>query len=85
MQSPTRQWAQLESDDQWTIPAWSAARAAFDAYAVAEDKFIDVAAMLHWRYFDARTPLRTRMLRYRIEFLKELLSHFAEVGDEEPG
>lgn len=74
---------QLDGDDQWTRPAWAAARAAFASYAEAEDRFIDVAAMLHWRYFDARTPLRARLLRYRIDFLKELLSHFAEIGDGE--
>lgn len=74
---------QLDSDDQWTSPAWSEARAAFASYAAAEDRFIDVAAMLQWRYFDARTPLRTRLLRYRIDFLKELLSHVAEIGHEE--
>ena len=70
------------ADDERTASAWTDGRSAFALYAAAEEKFIDQAGMLHWRYFDARAPLRIRMLRYRIEFLQELLSHFPELDDE---
>lgn len=59
-----------------TRTTWIEARDKFIEYMAAEDAFIDRAEMLHWRYFDARTPLKARLRSYRIGFLAELLSHF---------
>lgn len=57
---------------------WTKTRAAFQTYMDLEEAFIDTGGMLHWRYFDARTPLRTALVRYRIDFLAELRSHMGE-------
>jgi len=71
-----------EWDDNHTIGAWRLAREKFEDYLAAEEKFISTAGMLHWRYFDARTPLRTRLLKYRVDFLNDLLSHFSSATDD---
>lgn len=63
-------------DFKQTRTTWVEARDKFTEYMAAEDTFIERAAMLHWRYFDARTPLKARLRTYRIGFLAELLSHF---------
>jgi hypothetical protein len=40
--------------------------------------------MLHWRYFDARTPLHVALIQYRIAFLTELLSHLGSAASDDP-
>jgi hypothetical protein len=60
-----------------TAETWTALRVAGREYFSAEERFIERAAMLHWRYFDARAPLRLMSLQYRIAFLREVLSHCA--------
>lgn len=60
-----------------TTEAWAALRTAGHAYFEAEERFIERASMLQWRYFDARAPLRLMSLQYRIAFLREVLSHCA--------
>lgn len=71
-----------EFDTDRTIARWRKSREAFRTYLEAEQDLIDTADMLHWRYFDARTPLRSRLLGYRVGFLNELLSY---LNDEEEG
>jgi hypothetical protein len=71
-------------NDRGTAETWTTARENFRKYMDAEDTFISTAEMLHWRYFDERTPLHIRLLRYRIEFLTDLLSHFSSPLDENP-
>ena len=78
-----RQVTAWEWSNGRTSEVWAEAREVFKKYIDAEENFISTAGMLHWRYFDARTPLQLRLIRYRIGFLTELLSHFSspEVGD----
>lgn len=75
----TAEWN--EGHDTQTVDVWTQAREAFGVYMQAETELIDTAGMLHWRYFDARTPLRVRLLRYRIDFLTELMSHFTSAHE----
>lgn len=63
---------------------WAEARARFAAYLEAEKEFVATADMLHWRYFDARRPLELRILKYRIDFLGELLSNLNIPADFDP-
>ena len=72
-----------EWNDDFTREAWRRAQAAFGAYAAAEADFIDTGGMLHWRYFDARTPLRVALVQYRIAFLTELLSHLGALDSDD--
>jgi len=72
-----------EWDHNNTAEKWQVVREAFAQYVAAEESFVDTAGMLHWRYFDARTPLRLKLYRYRIEFLTDLLSHFGAEETEE--
>lgn len=82
----TSQAEKAISETEWqfdgTYEAWQIAREEFASYMAAEDKFIERGEMLHWRYFDARTPLRARMLDFRVGFLKELLSHLDVEADD---
>ena len=73
-----------EWNEDRTAEAWTEARNAFSSYMKAEEKFIETAGMLHWRYFDARTPLHLKLIRYRIDFLHELMSHFYSETDDDP-
>ena len=73
-----------EWNDDQTAAAWQMAREKFADYCAAEQHFISTAGLLHWRYFDARTPLRLRVLRYRLGFLEELGSHLATALDDNP-
>lgn len=75
---------QAEWNDEVTRDAWRRSQEAFGTYAAAEADFIDTAGMLHWRYFDARTPLYVALLQYRIAFLTELLSHLGEAISDDP-
>lgn len=74
--------------DEWkndrTADDWKAARSKFSEYLEAEENFVSSAGMLHWRYFDARTPLRVKLISYRISFLSDLLSNFASDDGEVP-
>lgn len=82
-QLANKQVAACEWNDGRTSEVWAEARESFKSYMGAEENFISNARMLHWRYFDARTPLQLRLLEYRIEFLTELLSHFpSPEGDD---
>jgi hypothetical protein len=74
----SRSVAQAEWNDDGTLGSWQKANSEFRKYERAEMEFIDTAGMLHWRYVDARTPLRVALLEYRIKFLTELLSHLGE-------
>lgn len=69
-------------NDVSTAEAWQIARSKFSDYMEAEENFISTAGLLHWRYFDARTPLHVRLLRYRIGFLEELSSHLDMADDD---
>jgi hypothetical protein len=73
------EWDPFRTEQEWEI-----ARTKFREYLEAEIEFVDGAGMLHWRYFDARTPLKLELLRYRIKFLTDLLSNFS-ADDEEEG
>jgi hypothetical protein len=59
-----------------TIKLWDTAQSAVQVYMIAQEKFIEGAEMLHWRYLDARFPLRLNSLNARIEFLRGLLDNF---------
>lgn len=73
-----------EWNDDQTSAAWHVARDKFADYLAAEENFISTAGLLHWRYFDARTPLRLRILRYRLGFLEELASHLGMAAEDNP-
>jgi hypothetical protein len=75
---------ELDSNESRTKSVWQTARAKFKEYLEAEEAFISEAGVLHWRYFDARTPLRVRLLNYRIGFLSELSSHLGTSADDDP-
>lgn len=79
-------------DWQWpgTVELWDSARSAAHAHLAAEEMFIDRAEMLHWRYWDARFPLRLNGLKARMEFLRGLLDNFSSAhldddSEEPPG
>ncbi|GGB58491.1 hypothetical protein [Blastomonas aquatica] len=76
----TNEMQKLSPKDTSTLEAWIQAQGCFATYADAEENFISIGAILHWRYHDARTPLVEMMLQYRINFLKELLSNFSELN-----
>lgn len=71
----------------WTDPnsveGWKAARDKFNEYMACETEFIDNAGIFHWRYFDARSPMKVRMIQYRIDTINELLSHI-DLTEEPP-
>ena len=71
------------SHDQ-TATLWIEAEGRFREYREAEEKFIARAEMLHWRYFDARTPLRERLLKYRLGMVEEVLSYLAIEESDNP-
>lgn len=80
------------ADWQWpgTVELWDSARSAAQSHLVAEEMFIERAEMLHWRYWDARFPLRLNALEARIEFLRGLLDNFTsahldDVSEDPPG
>lgn len=73
-----------EWNNDQTSAAWQMARDKFADYRAAEDHFISTAGLLHWRYFDARTPLRLRVLRYRLGFLEELGLHLGMAAEDNP-
>jgi hypothetical protein len=62
-----------------TIEFWDSAQKAPQANLQAEEMFIDRAELLHWRYWDARFPLRLNGLKARKDFLRELLKNFSSV------
>lgn len=71
-------WADPVSAD-----SWKAARDKFRDYMICETEFIDKAGLFHWKYFDARSPMKVRMIQYRIDTINELLSHI-DLTEEPP-
>jgi hypothetical protein len=59
-----------------TVELWDSAQSAAKSHLAAEEMFIERAEMLHWRYWDARFPLRLNALKARMEFLRGLLDNF---------
>ena len=73
-----REIEKTEWQSETTPTDWFRARDAARHHFEAEKSFVDKAEMLHWRYHDARTPLKMKALNYRIQFLTEFLTNFAD-------
>jgi hypothetical protein len=75
----------FEWNNDGTGDLWRAARGKFVEYVAAEEEFVTRAGILHWRYHDARTPLRRLLYRYRLDFLTTLASSFDRIDDPDAG
>lgn len=71
-------------DNARTVEFWNAELSSSHIHAHAQREFVDNAAMLHWRYFDARTPLKLAAIKGRISYLTELLGNFTAAHLDDP-
>jgi hypothetical protein len=60
---------------------WLAAKTAAANYLTAEQSFVDGTLMLHYRYEDLRSPIKTALLQSRRNYLRAFLGIYGEVWE----
>jgi len=71
-------------EEDGVVDTWDKARQNFSDYLSSEIEFINSIRPAYWRYIDVTTPLETRLFRYRIDFLQEILTHIDQIADDIP-